>query len=116
MKDSRKTRQRRTDSASTASASSSRQRLHSQTQIPEATESENPNERKRLRTATAEDSVNIPVVQETNEQKECSVCYEDIKRQGILDSCTHAFCYECIFKWSTSSNECPVCKQRKFYF
>ncbi|KAL0479298.1 hypothetical protein AKO1_008103 [Acrasis kona] len=43
---------------------------------------------------------------------ECSVCYEEIKKKGIIDSCSHIFCFDCIFKWSSSSSECPVCKQK----
>lgn len=43
---------------------------------------------------------------------ECSICYEEIKERGYLDCCDHMFCFPCIYKWSSSSNTCPICKRR----
>jgi len=46
------------------------------------------------------------------EPMECSICYEKVEEQGLLDSCKHEFCLECISKWAKTSNACPICKQR----
>ncbi len=32
--------------------------------------------------------------------KICSVCYETIKEQGVIESCEHTFCYKCISTWA----------------
>lgn len=42
----------------------------------------------------------------------CGICFEDLKTQGEIDSCNHNFCFDCIKKWSDSSNTCPVCRKR----
>jgi len=46
------------------------------------------------------------------EKLQCGICMEDIANQGLLDSCTHLFCIDCIKKWSESANTCPMCKKR----
>lgn len=43
---------------------------------------------------------------------DCSICLDTIKTLGRLDCCDHYFCYDCIYKWSQSSNTCPLCKKR----
>jgi len=51
----------------------------------------------------------------------CGICLEEVTRRGVLDSCSHAFCFKRISKWKRSvidSNRgrsnivvtCPVCK------
>jgi len=40
----------------------------------------------------------------------CPICFG---RVGIATKplcCNHVFCYNCIFKWSQTSNKCPVCR------
>lgn len=49
--------------------------------------------------------------------KTCGICLGEISVQGIVGSCCHEFCFECISKWSDVSfkqieNKCPVCKVR----
>ncbi|CAD8070666.1 unnamed protein product [Paramecium sonneborni] len=44
--------------------------------------------------------------------QQCGICYNAIENQGILDSCNHSFCSDCIKKWSTIENTCPLCKQK----
>ncbi|KAL5983623.1 hypothetical protein ACLOJK_017711 [Asimina triloba] len=45
----------------------------------------------------------------------CGIClseeHSDIVR-GMLDSCSHYFCFTCIMEWSRVESRCPVCKQR----
>jgi len=43
---------------------------------------------------------------------DCAICLDKISVRGVLDSCQHDFCYDCIYKWSASSNTCPLCKNR----
>jgi len=33
-------------------------------------------------------------------QQKCCICYEIAIMLGEIDSCTHAFCFECIRNWS----------------
>jgi len=42
----------------------------------------------------------------------CSICYDSIKQQGILNCCKHEFCFNCIETWSKVENTCPLCKRR----
>ncbi|KAL6560586.1 hypothetical protein OROGR_004145 [Orobanche gracilis] len=45
----------------------------------------------------------------------CGICLsEDGKRRvrGILDCCSHYFCFACITEWSKVESRCPLCKQR----
>ncbi|CAD8200931.1 unnamed protein product [Paramecium pentaurelia] len=44
--------------------------------------------------------------------QQCGICYNAIENQGILDSCSHSFCSDCIKKWSNIENTCPLCKQK----
>lgn len=30
----------------------------------------------------------------------CNICFEPITTQGIIDCCSHAFCFSCIKRWS----------------
>lgn len=44
---------------------------------------------------------------------QCGICLEEsIKLQGLLSCCKHTFCFDCIDKWSQTSNTCPLCKKR----
>ncbi|CAN0472612.1 unnamed protein product, partial [Ectocarpus sp. 8 AP-2014] len=31
---------------------------------------------------------------------------------GLLDACSHRYCYTCILEWSKITNKCPQCKAR----
>lgn len=43
----------------------------------------------------------------------CAVCLTDCPNVvGRLSVCVHVFCYDCILRWSTVTNRCPLCKQR----
>ena len=47
----------------------------------------------------------------------CGICLSEISVQGVLNSCSHEFCFHCISKWSEvfsnqTKNSCPVCKSR----
>ena len=46
----------------------------------------------------------------------CPICLGDLADNdedvGTMDSCGHMFCFECIFKWSDVTNQCPLCKAR----
>eukprot|EP01027_Heterolobosea_sp_BB2_P002247 GEZU01003361.1.p1 GENE.GEZU01003361.1~~GEZU01003361.1.p1 ORF type:complete len:176 (-),score=12.65 GEZU01003361.1:74-601(-) len=49
---------------------------------------------------------------ENEEVLTCCICFDTIKEQGVLNSCPHAFCLDCISTWAKSSNVCPVCRVR----
>ncbi|KAL3632728.1 hypothetical protein CASFOL_025712 [Castilleja foliolosa] len=45
----------------------------------------------------------------------CGICLsEEGKRsvRGILNCCSHFFCFACIMEWSKVESRCPLCKQR----
>ncbi|PIN05870.1 putative E3 ubiquitin ligase [Handroanthus impetiginosus] len=45
----------------------------------------------------------------------CGICLsEEGKRtvRGILNCCSHYFCFACIMEWSKVESRCPLCKQR----
>ncbi|XP_073030195.1 uncharacterized protein [Primulina eburnea] len=45
----------------------------------------------------------------------CGICLsEEGKRtvRGILNCCSHYFCFSCIMEWSKVESRCPLCKQR----
>lgn len=48
----------------------------------------------------------------TEEIPTCGICLDNVKERGVLNSCDHAFCFECIYQWSKTSNTCPMCKAR----
>ncbi|CAN0511335.1 unnamed protein product, partial [Ectocarpus sp. 8 AP-2014] len=51
----------------------------------------------------------------------CMICLEKLsdaaegggaKLLGLLDACSHRYCYTCILEWSKITNKCPQCKAR----
>jgi hypothetical protein len=53
----------------------------------------------------------------TSKAQICGICLCEIAVQGIVDSCKHEFCFDCISRWSEViniqiENKCPVCKAR----
>ncbi|KAK6159836.1 hypothetical protein DH2020_003217 [Rehmannia glutinosa] len=45
----------------------------------------------------------------------CGICLsEEGKRtvRGVLNCCSHYFCFACIMEWSKVESRCPLCKQR----
>uniref|UniRef100_A0A804RBJ2 RING/U-box protein n=1 Tax=Zea mays TaxID=4577 RepID=A0A804RBJ2_MAIZE len=57
---------------------------------------------------------------EKQEQEEagkpiCGICLSEELRatvQGVLNCCSHYFCFACIMEWSRVESRCPLCKQR----
>ena len=43
---------------------------------------------------------------------DCAICFSKLEQPigRLLSVCRHAFCLECIVKWSERSNYCPLCK------
>lgn len=39
----------------------------------------------------------------------CSICFNSFKHPKKLQ-CSHVFCYNCINKWSKTSDKCPICR------
>uniref|UniRef100_A0A0D9VT38 PHD-type domain-containing protein n=1 Tax=Leersia perrieri TaxID=77586 RepID=A0A0D9VT38_9ORYZ len=45
----------------------------------------------------------------------CGICLSEEQRvtvQGLLDCCSHYFCFACIMQWSKVESKCPLCKRR----
>lgn len=45
----------------------------------------------------------------------CGICLSEEKKEairGLLDCCSHFFCFVCIMEWSKVESRCPVCKRR----
>jgi hypothetical protein len=42
---------------------------------------------------------------------DCPICFNKISH-SCVGSCLHHFCYPCLFKWLTTHNTCPVCRER----
>lgn len=49
--------------------------------------------------------------QQIKEILQCIICVEELKETKATIDCGHAFCLECIQKWSTIENTCPYCKR-----
>ena len=46
----------------------------------------------------------------TDTQRQCIICREQFER-GVLTSCGHSYCVECIRLWWQSHKNCPTCKK-----
>lgn len=48
-----------------------------------------------------------------NENIECVICTEKVKKNALVTSlnCTHSFHKTCIKKWLKASTKCPLCRQ-----
>ncbi|GAQ86106.1 Zinc finger RING-type domain containing protein [Klebsormidium nitens] len=46
------------------------------------------------------------------DSQSCGICLAEVDDQGLLDSCQHAYCFDCIMKWSQVESRCPTCKRR----
>jgi len=57
-------------------------------------------EKKKTEERPPEDEKEAPAALPKNYQKICSICYEIIKEAGIIECCSHDFCFDCINKWS----------------
>lgn len=45
----------------------------------------------------------------------CGICLSEDQKmtlQGVLDCCSHFFCFACIMEWSRVESRCPLCKRR----
>ena len=47
----------------------------------------------------------------------CGICLNLIEVEGLLNSCPHKFCHDCILAWAQvkknqRENRCPLCKLR----
>ncbi|VAH90082.1 unnamed protein product [Triticum turgidum subsp. durum] len=45
----------------------------------------------------------------------CGICLSEDQRttlQGVLNCCSHYFCFACIMEWSKVESRCPLCKRR----
>lgn len=72
-------------------------------------------------------SRNEPIRQRNPPSYSCGICFETItrrKRFGLLSSCDHVFCYDCLKKWRENDHfeldhqvpkRCPACREFSEY-
>ncbi|XP_071737305.1 uncharacterized protein [Rutidosis leptorrhynchoides] len=41
--------------------------------------------------------------------KSCTICINEIHKPAVITVCLHAYCTNCIRKWSTEKRKCPLC-------
>lgn len=41
----------------------------------------------------------------------CFVCYNEIEIKSIMRCCSNKICFQCLQKWITENNSCPLCKK-----
>ena len=56
--------------------------------------------------------------------KECSLCFQKIKKYGLLSNCNDIFCYNCIKEWRKEAilknkrelfRKCPICGIESYF-
>tara|TARA_B100001057_G_C22787028_1_gene926018 strand:+ start:1027 stop:1518 length:492 start_codon:yes stop_codon:yes gene_type:complete len=45
------------------------------------------------------------------EDDECPICFEKLKKNVARTYCNHLFHAECLYKWFTIKNTCPLCRK-----
>lgn len=50
----------------------------------------------------------------TNNSVTCGICYETIFHETKLP-CDHAFCTNCIYRWSNKGDSCPMCRRTMLF-
>ncbi|XP_068776593.1 E3 ubiquitin-protein ligase Topors-like, partial [Struthio camelus] len=41
----------------------------------------------------------------------CPICLDTLDNVAYIKPCFHKFCFSCVFRWSKTKAECPLCKQ-----
>ncbi|KAJ4301168.1 hypothetical protein N0V90_003258 [Kalmusia sp. IMI 367209] len=49
-------------------------------------------------------------VVEPQEQRKCTICLEEQYESGILTTCGHEYCRDCMFAWWKINHSCPECR------
>ena len=44
-------------------------------------------------------------------EKQCAICWEDLKPPSVVLECGHRFHYKCLSEWAKRSSKCPMCRQ-----
>ncbi|KAF2749815.1 hypothetical protein M011DRAFT_475152 [Sporormia fimetaria CBS 119925] len=57
--------------------------------------------------------VNLRQENEESAQYECIICKDDFEI-GVLTSCGHKYCKECIAQWWKQNRNCPLCKTKLY--
>ena len=49
---------------------------------------------------------------ENAENEVCPVCYDNTSNPTIVPCCKNVFCLECITKWNSTKQNCPMCRHK----
>ena len=47
----------------------------------------------------------------SNDDEQCIICLSVPTERGLLDTCEHLYCFNCIEKWIAVDSKCPACKR-----
>ncbi|GJV33602.1 E3 ubiquitin protein ligase Topors isoform X1 [Tanacetum coccineum] len=60
-----------------------------------------------------QDFIKKHLIPSITKNKTCSICLNNnISNPSLIPSCLHAYCTDCILKWSEFKRECPLCKAK----
>nr|GEY92172.1 hypothetical protein [Tanacetum cinerariifolium] len=60
-----------------------------------------------------QDFIKKHLIPSITNNKTCSICLNNnISNPSLIPSCLHAYCTDCILKWSEFKRECPLCKAK----
>eukprot|EP00750_Incisomonas_marina_P021930 INCI4798.2.p1 GENE.INCI4798.2~~INCI4798.2.p1 ORF type:complete len:363 (+),score=72.07 INCI4798.2:93-1181(+) len=45
-------------------------------------------------------------------RRDCAICLDEIEVRGVIDCCSHSFCFDCISMWGKKQRTCPCCKRK----
>ena len=68
-----------------------------------------------MATTVAEVEPKWPAWSALPDEDVCAICLSVPNRRGRIESCSHLFCFQCVFDWSRVETKCPMCK-RRFYW
>lgn len=54
------------------------------------------------------DDITTPIVSD-DKLEPCPICFDTMEVATKINVCSHAFCYDCIYKWLSDHKTCPIC-------
>ncbi|XP_074328139.1 uncharacterized protein LOC141666055 [Apium graveolens] len=68
--------------------------------------------RTKLQKSSVRKKVSFKHLAEAIERNPCAICLNriDHEKAAVITQCMHAYCVDCIHKWSNINRKCPLCK------